>query len=102
LPWRPFPPLDKDGFHHIANSTTDFDIRERSDASLFVYAKQTGGKRGEVVWAKYGIEISLELSDFEKLLASAAPSAFRDDPVTALVDEDSLPDLVLTPAGTDT
>jgi hypothetical protein len=52
--------------------------RDRSDASFFVYAKQTGGKRGELVWATYGIEVSLELSDFEKQLNAAAPSAFHD------------------------
>jgi hypothetical protein len=52
---------------------------DRSDASFFVYAQETGGKRGELVWAKYGVEVSLELSDFEKELGASAPSAFRDD-----------------------
>lgn len=52
--------------------------RERGDASFFVYVKQTGGKHGEIIWANYGKEISLELSDFEKRLNAAAPSAFRD------------------------
>lgn len=49
----------------------------RDDASFFAYARHTASKRGELVWAKYGVEVSLELSDFEKQLNSAAPSAFR-------------------------
>ena len=39
----------------------------RSDASFFVYAKKTGGKRGEIIWATYGAEVSMELSEFEKV-----------------------------------
>lgn len=51
--------------------------RDRSDASFFVYARQTG-RHGEIVWSKYGTEISLELSEFERELDARAPSAFRD------------------------
>jgi len=51
--------------------------RDRSDASFFVYTKQTG-RHGEIVWSKYGTEISLELSEFERELDALAPSAFRD------------------------
>lgn len=50
---------------------------ERDDASFFVYVRQTGGKRREIIWAKYCTNISLELSEFEKRLNAAAPSAFR-------------------------
>jgi hypothetical protein len=51
--------------------------RDRSDANFFVYTKQTG-RHGEIVWSKYGTEISLELSEFERELDALAPSAFRD------------------------
>jgi len=51
---------------------------DRSDASFFVYAKETGEKRGGLVWAKYGVEVSLALSDYEKRAFAAAPSAFRE------------------------
>jgi hypothetical protein len=56
----------------------DYAAADRNDGSFFVYAKQTDGKHGEIIWAKYGTEISLELSEFEKRLNAAAPSAFRD------------------------
>jgi hypothetical protein len=50
----------------------------RSDASFFVYVKETGGKHGEIIWATYGADVSLELSEFEKEFNARAPSAFRD------------------------
>jgi hypothetical protein len=50
----------------------------RSDASFFVYAKESGSKHGSIVWANYGATMSFELSEFERLADAAMPSAFRD------------------------
>jgi len=46
------------------------------DASFVIFAKETGGRHGSLVWAQYGETISLELSDFEKAAFAGAPSAF--------------------------
>ena len=51
---------------------------DRRDASFFVYGREAGRKRGELAWATYGMEVSQELSDFEKHFNAATPSAFRD------------------------
>ena len=50
----------------------------RSDASFFVYAKESGSKDGSIVWAHYGTTISFELSEFERRADAAVPSAFSD------------------------
>lgn len=50
----------------------------QSDASFFVYARESGSKDGSIVWAHYGETISFELSEFERRADAAMPSAFRD------------------------
>jgi hypothetical protein len=49
-----------------------------SEASFFVYAKESGSKDGSIVWANYGARITFELSELERLAGAAMPSAFRD------------------------
>jgi hypothetical protein len=49
-----------------------------SDASFFVYAKESDSKDGSIAWANYGTTISLELSEFERRADAAMPSAFHD------------------------
>jgi hypothetical protein len=49
----------------------------RRDVSFIVYAT-AAGKHGRLVWATYGADVNLELSDFERAMASAIPSVFSD------------------------
>lgn len=64
--------------HADQDTVLKYAAEARSDASFFVYAKESGSKEGSIVWANYGATISFELSEFERLANAAMPSAFRD------------------------
>jgi hypothetical protein len=64
--------------HADQETVLEYAAEARSDASFFVYAKESGSKDGSIVWAHYGATISFELSEFERRADAASPSAFRD------------------------